>query len=103
MISWKINPIGTEYNPVDMIVDTVEQVYGVKLEADDKHIIVESGNMYLDGIVVNIFIHPESDCVWAIVKCNEVYFEVTFDGFVKYVPYYTHIKDSTELSGGVYW
>lgn len=100
-----INPIGNIYNASDMIVDTVEEVYGVKLDGDEC-IVIENGDKYMDGSVVGIFIHSESDCVWAIIECSGVYFEVVFDGFNRYTPYYTkpkHIKDSTELSGGVYW
>lgn len=106
MISSIINPIGDTYSAEDMIVDTVIEVYGVELEHDYGCITIKDGDRYIDGIVVGIFIHPESDCVWIVVECNGTYFEVVFDGFNKYEGYYTkprHIKDSTELSGGVYW
>ena len=101
MITTRINPIGTEYNPYDMIVDTVEQVYGAKLRSDTEQVVIAEEGKYLDGTIVGVFIHPESDCVWAIAEYNGVYFEITFDGYTGYKGY--HIKDSTELSGGVYW
>lgn len=119
MISIKLGAIlGDTYNVEDQVTDTVERICGARLQDKDGFIYVyEVGHAYNDGKIVDVFVHPESDCIWFIVECNGIYFEMHVDGFVTYIPYYEPlpweyydplpwddgIKDSTKLSGGHLW
>ena len=44
------------------------------------------GDTYMGGTIIDCFIHPESDCIWAIIECEGVYFEVEPDHNGHYGP-----------------
>ena len=104
--------IGTKYSQEDQLMcdPHVAQITGVEIiDEEGWSSVYIVGDPYKDSEIVDMFIHPESDCVWMITKCNGIYFEMTFDDMARYkvieednsTPKY--IKDSTELSGGHLW
>ena len=85
MLKTSIRVIGSEYNTSDMIVDTVEQCRGFMITDDEEWITVyKIGDEYNDGKIVDCFVHHESDCIWMVVECNGVYFEIGFSNYKKY-------------------
>lgn len=75
-----IEILGDRYNDEDMIVDTVEKCDGYRF-TDGRGIEVKvyKGYIYNGGLVVDCFVHPESDTIFFVVLCDGVYFCVTPD------------------------
>lgn len=113
----RINVIGTNYNKEDQFgndgcVIECDGLSFVNAEKKNNFMNIMDtymvGDKYMDSTVVDCFCHPESDCIWMIVKCSNVYFDVEFYHTGKYDPIFNsgtsrHVKDSTELSGGHLW
>lgn len=120
----RIDIIGTHYNKEDQFsedgcVIACDGISFMDAEKQNNFNIMVTymiGDKYMDGIIVDCFCHPESDCIWAIIKCLDVYFSVEFYHTGKYNMILSrenediksnsgreHIKDSTELSGGHLW
>ena len=84
-MEYKIEVIGTNYDCNDMIIDNVEMCDGFDIiDNDGKTYSYCTGGKFRDGIITNCFVHPESDCIWMIVVCNGVYFDVSIDNYKKY-------------------
>lgn len=85
MLKADIRVMGTDYKEEQMFVDLVERCYGFQVTDDNGWIYTyEVGDGYRDGRIVNCFVHYESDCVFMVVECNGVYFEVGFDNYKEY-------------------
>ena len=100
-----IRPIGQYYSYEDELVDTVELHKGFTVIHANTITTYKVGDKFRDGIIVDCFEHPESDCIWMIVECNGTYFDVGLE-YTEYIITQSnveHIKDSTELSGGHLW
>lgn len=84
-----IRILGTNYNREDMMVDLVEWCHGISITDNDGFMHVrECGSKYKDGVIVDCFAHFESDSVWYVVKCGEVYFEVLPDEYKSFETFY---------------
>lgn len=116
----RIAIIGDTYNVEDQLGETEAHIangciipcYGFEFHDEGGATIYKCGDAFNGGIIIDCFVHPESDCTWCVVKCNDVYFEVEFiyDGAytVLYEPPPStskkkKIKDSTMLNGGKLW
>ena len=85
MLKTDIRVIGTEYNTGDMIIDTVEPCNGFTVTDDEGWFTAYAvGDQYRDGKIADCFVHPESDCIFMVVECNGVYFEVYFNNYKEY-------------------
>ena len=84
----KINPIGTKYNNNDYVtIDNGEIVNPVGITITDNNgweAYYEECEQFMGGKIIDIFVHPESDCVWFIVEYCGTYFEVIFDDIFMY-------------------
>lgn len=86
----EIRMIGDHYDKHDQFSDDgcVIECHGISFEdAESQGGFMKSyecGDRFRDGVIVDCFCHPESDCIWAIVKCNDVYFSVEFKHTGKY-------------------
>ena len=88
----RIDIIGTHYNKEDQFSEdgcTVEcdGLSFINAEKQNNFNIMDTymiGDKYMDGIIVDCFCHPESDCIWAVIKCLDVYFSVEFYHTGKY-------------------
>jgi hypothetical protein len=80
-----ISVIGDKYSTEQMTVDTVEACHGFHvIDNTDLIHIFAVGDEFRGGKIVDCFVHPESDCVFMVVECDGVYFDVYFDNYKKY-------------------
>lgn len=84
----KINSIGSEYNSIDQVIGDADHIIspvGIYIiDNEGWSTYYEDGDSFRDGKIVDIFVHPESDCVWMIVECCGIYFEIHFDDIKTY-------------------
>ena len=109
----RIAIIGGIYNVEDQLGGNgyIIPCYGFEFHDEDRATIYKCGDEFNGGIIIDCFVHPESDCTWCVVECNGVYFEVEFIYSGSYKVLYESpstnrkrkIKDSTMLNGGKLW
>ena len=85
MLTINMTVIGTEYTTEQMLVDLVEICHGFQITDNDDWLHTFAvGDEYRGGKIVDCFVHHESECIFMVVECGGVFFDVYFDNYKKY-------------------